>query len=129
MGHLWLTGWAFISLIGWGICHLMGGALWFNGWGTYGINGWGSTGKLLFHLEICSKNAGLQGSTLSVHRMTTGFGPFELLTCGLLQRGWDHSPPKACFYLRSPALRWLSQHYEYIVAKTKWGGAEWVGLL
>ena len=34
--------------------------------------------KLLFHLEICSKNAGLQGSTLSGHRMTTGFGPFEL---------------------------------------------------
>ena len=26
--------------------------------------------KLLFHLEICSKNAGLQGSTLSDHRMT-----------------------------------------------------------
>ena len=24
------------------------------------------------------KNAGLQGSTLSGHRMTTGFGPFEL---------------------------------------------------
>ena len=28
--------------------------------------------------EICSKNTGLQGSTLSGHRMTTGFGPFEL---------------------------------------------------
>ena len=38
----------------------------------------------------CSKNAGLQGSTLSDHRMTTGFGPFELPTCGLLQRGRDH---------------------------------------
>ena len=36
--------------------------------------------KLLFHLEICSEKAGLQGSTLSGHRMTTGFGPFELLT-------------------------------------------------
>ena len=24
------------------------------------------------------KNAGLQGSTLSSHRMTTGFGPFDL---------------------------------------------------
>jgi len=50
------------------------------------------------------KNAGLQGSTLSNHHMTTGFGPFELPTCGLLQRGRDHSPPKACFYLRSPAF-------------------------
>jgi len=27
------------------------------------------------------KNAGLQGSTLSNHRMTTGFCPFELPTC------------------------------------------------
>ena len=26
------------------------------------------------------KNAGLQGSALSDHRMTTGFGPFELPT-------------------------------------------------
>ena len=43
--------------------------------------------KLLFCLEICSKNAGLQGNTLSDHRMTTGFGPFELPTCELLQRG------------------------------------------
>ena len=34
--------------------------------------------------EICSKNTGLQGSTLSGPRMTTGFGPFELPTRGLL---------------------------------------------
>ena len=46
-------------------------------------------------LKMYSKNAGLQGSTLSNYRMTTGFGPFELRTCGL-QGGWDHSPPKAC---------------------------------
>ena len=42
------------------------------------------------------KNTGLQGSTLSGPRMTTGFGPFELPTRGLLQKGRDHSPPKAC---------------------------------
>ena len=72
-------------------------------------------------------NAGLQGSTLSGHRMTTGFGPFELPTCGLLQRGRDHSPPKACFYLRSPALGWLSQ-YEYTVAK-QIVGEVWAELL
>ena len=35
--------------------------------------------------EICSKkDTGLQGSTLSGPRMTTGFGPFELPTRGLL---------------------------------------------
>ena len=40
-----------------------------------------------------TKIAGLQGSsTLSGHRMTTGFGPFELPTGGLLQRRRDHSP-------------------------------------
>ena len=42
------------------------------------------------------KNAGLQGSTLSDHRMTMGFIPFKLPTCGLLQKEWDHSPPKTC---------------------------------
>jgi len=68
-------------------------------------------------LEIRSKNkAGLQGSTLSGHCMTTGFGPFELLTCGLQQRGWDHSPSNACFYLRSPALLWL-ECYEYTLTE------------
>ena len=35
------------------------------------------------------KNTGLQGNTLSGPRMTTGFGPFELSTCGLLQKGQD----------------------------------------
>ena len=55
------------------------------GGGTYGLNEWGSNGKLLFHLEVCSNSSGLQGSTLSDHCMTTGFGPFELPTCGLLQ--------------------------------------------
>ena len=47
-------------------------------------------------VSICSKNAGFQGRTFSGHHMTTGFGPFEFLTCGLLQRGRDHSTPKAC---------------------------------
>ena len=60
--------------------------------------------------------------TLSDDRMTTGFGPFELLTCGLLQRGRDHSPPKACLF----ALNWLSQYYKYTVGKQNGGGLnEW----
>ena len=58
----------------------------------------------LSHLEICSTNAGLQVSTPSCHCMTTGFSVFELSTCGLLQKGWDHYPAKGCFYLSSPAL-------------------------
>ena len=95
MEHLWLTGLAIYGLMGGAFMAYWVGHLWFNGWDTYGLNGWGSNGKLLFHLEVCSKSAGLQGSTLSGHHMTTGFGPFELPTCGLLQRGWDHSPPKA----------------------------------
>ena len=36
---------------------------------------------------MLQKNTGLQGSTLSGPRMTTGFGPFELPTRGLLQKG------------------------------------------
>ena len=37
------------------------------------------------------------------HHMTTAFVPFELPTCGALQRGWDHSPPKARKKIRDPA--------------------------
>ena len=101
MGHL--------SLNGQGIYHLMGGALWY-GWGTYGLNGWGSYDKVscCFVWKYAQKIAGLQGSTLSDHRMTTGFGPFELPTCGLLQRGRDHSPPKACFILFEEPSFWLA---------------------
>ena len=57
--------------------------------------------------------------------MTSGFGPFELPTCGPLQKGQDHSPPKACFYLISPTVNWLSQ---YTVGKQNGGRAEWVEL-
>jgi len=88
------------------------GHLSLNGWGIYSLNGWASIGKLVFHLEICLKNAGLQGSTLSDHRMTTGLVPFNY-QCGLLQRGWDHSPTKACFYLRSWAFCEAYSHLSY----------------
>ena len=40
-----------------------------------------------------------------------------------------YSPPKACFYLRSPALNWLSQYYKYTVAKQNGGEAEWAELI
>ena len=61
------------------------------------------------------RNAGLQGNTLSGHHMITGFGTFEPLTSGLLQRGWERSPPKACFY--------STIYGEYYQAKKK--GARW----
>ena len=58
----------------------------------------GAVGLLLFVGDMLKKkNTGLQGSTLSGPHMTTGFGPFELPTHGLLQKGWDHSLPKVCF--------------------------------
>ena len=44
-----------------------------------------------------SNNAGLQGSTLSGHCMTMGFGPSQLKIRGLLQKGRNHSLPKACY--------------------------------
>ena len=49
MGHLWLNGW---------------GTYDFNGWGIYGLDECGSYGNLAV-FEICSKIAGLPGSTLS----------------------------------------------------------------
>ena len=46
-----------------------------NGWGVYGSNVCASYGKVIYCFwEIYSKSTGLQGSTLSGHRMTTGFG-------------------------------------------------------
>ena len=83
--HNGIWGWGIYGLDGMGhLCRL-------NGWGIYGLNGWGSYGKVsyCFFGEICSKITGLQGSTLSGPRMTTGFGPFELPTRGLLQKGRD----------------------------------------
>ena len=44
------------------------------------------------------------------------------------REGGTHSPPKACLYLRSPILNWLSQYYKYAVAKQNGGGDEWVEL-
>ena len=74
------------------------GHSWLNGSSICDSNGVGQLWQIeLLFLEVCSKNTGLQGSTISSHHMTMGFGPFELPTHGLLQKGWDHSPPKACF--------------------------------
>ena len=92
----------------------MGGALW--------------QSEVLFSGDML-KNAGLQWSTLSDHRMTTGFGPFKLPTCGLLQKGWDpdHSPPKGCF---EESISWLvfTVSVNIQIAKQIGGGAQWVGL-
>ena len=51
-----------------------------SGWGVYGPNGWGSYGKVSYCFlgNMPKKNTGLQGSTLSSHRMTMAFGPFEV---------------------------------------------------
>jgi len=71
IGHLWL---------------IMGGAFMaYNGWGIYGLRVWlwlKWVGKLWQQAAVSFgnmlKNAGLQGHTLSDHRMTRGLGPFEL---------------------------------------------------
>ena len=52
--------------------------------------------------DMLKKNTSLQGSTLSAHRMTTGFSPFILPTLGLLQKGVTTPCPRPG--LRSPAL-------------------------
>ena len=54
--------------------------------------------------------------------------PLNCQPVAYYREGQDHSPPKACFYLRSPAVDWLSQYYKYTVAKQIGGGGEWVEL-
>ena len=93
----------------------------------------GAVSYCFWEIHVCSKkNTGLQGSTLSGPRMTTGFGPFELPTCGLLQKGRDHSPPKVCF--EEPSF-WLAHSAMGIhsainiqITKQIGGGAQWVEL-
>ena len=86
--HRGRWGWGIYGLNGWGIYDL-------NGCGIYDLNGWGHLwlkwmGRLVtvFGRYAQKKNTGLQGSTLSGPRMTTGFGPFELwsfkLCCEIL---------------------------------------------
>ena len=71
---------------------------------------------------IYSKNTGLLGSTLSGHCMTTGFGPFELLTHCLLRKGRDHSPPKACFEWRAQLSVAIHRAMNILITKQIVGG-------
>ena len=76
------------------------------------------------------KDAGFQGSTLSDHCMTTGFGPFELPTCGLLYREGGTTPHLKLVFIRGVELSvgFQSIMYEHPVAKQNGGGAELVEL-
>ena len=112
----------------------------------YGLNGCGIYDKLVGHLwlkwmgrfnsycfwEICSKNTGLQGSTLSGPRMTTGFGPFELQPVACYRKG--RTTPRLRFAFEEPSF-WLAHsamgiHSAINIQTTKQigGGAQWVEL-
>ena len=56
---------------------------------NYDVPEVGSFSQECYQRRYAQKNTGLQGTIVPV--MTTGFGPFELLTHGLLQKGRDHS--------------------------------------
>ena len=63
-----------------------------------------------------------------LHHMTTVFGPFKLLTCSLLQKGWDHFPPKtfsekssSCFVLTD--IGQCSQE-ALLPSKAPWNGVD-----
>ena len=75
------------------------------------------------------KHTGLQGSTLSGPRMTTGFGPFEPLTHGLLQKGRDHSLPKACFEWGAQLSVGIHRAMNILITKQIGGVAQWVELV
>ena len=88
MGHLWLK-WVGHLQLRWM------GQLW-------------QSELLFFGRYAQNENTGLQGSTLSGHSMTTGFGLFEFPTHGLLQKEQDHSPPKVC---SGESSFWLAHNY------------------
>ena len=69
-------------------------------WDICGLNGWEIYDKWVTQLwqsQVFLRGYAQKMNTLSSHRMTTGFSPFELLTCGLQQKGWNCSPLKAFF--------------------------------
>ena len=57
----------------------------------------------------CAREASHQGSTLSDLSLATGFGPFNLPTCGPLPKGWDHSHVESGkhIYISVLLLLWL----------------------
>ena len=57
--------------------------------------------------------------------MTMGFDPFELPNSGLLQKGWDHSLPKALNEKTSFRLAFT----ELRITNQIGGGAQWVELV
>ena len=66
---------------------------------------------------------------------TTGFGPFELLTRGLLQKGQDHSLPKFCMLCEEPSflvsttiLMGIHSAMNILII-INWGWGQWVELL
>ena len=88
-----------------------------NGRSIYGSNRWGSYGKVSYCFRRYAQKHWSSGSTLSGHCMTTGFGPFELPNHGLLQKeggGGGGGRPLPTQGLKSPALGWHSQSYEYL---------------
>ena len=109
VGHLWLK-WVGHLWLKWV------GHLWLKWVGHLWLK-W--VGKLLFGRDMLKKNTDLQGSTISGPRMTTGFGPFELPTRGLLQKGRDHSLRKVCFEEPSFWLAKKSSVQERLPSKNK----------
>ena len=73
--------------------------------GFYGLDGWGSYDKVncCFVWKYAQKMLVFREFPFWSSHDHRFWSP----TCGLLQRRHDHSPPKACFYLRSPTLGWL----------------------
>ena len=65
------------------------------------------------YVYLDDSDAGHQGSSLSDHRKTTGFGPFKLPTRSPLQKGRDHSPPKV-FLEESSA--WFNLEYPGVLS-------------
>ena len=61
----------------------------FSGHVNYDVPEVDSFSQECYQRRYAQKNTGFQGTIVPV--MTTGFGPFELLTHGLLQKGRDHS--------------------------------------
>ena len=107
--------WGIYGLNGWDIYDLMVGETDLIGWGSYYKLSYCSLGK------ICSKINGLQGSTLPVIAWPQILVPLNSWHVAYYRDGG--TTPNIRLILRSPALSWHSQCYEYKTKKTisGWG--------
>ena len=99
------------------------------GWGIYGSNEWDSYGKVSYCFLGDAQTPPLQKKTGDYPFQSLHHGFRSLWTPNLLQKGWDHFPPKACFKWRAQLSVGIHRAMSILITKQIGGGSQWVELV